>query len=130
MSDRIYSEEDIIIDGLQFLRTLTEVYGQDKGMEVWHAMGDAIGAEVQGKIFFAMLTGDIPGSIAFKSDANRVNNAVAVIKCIRQYTGFGLKEAKDKWDESKMKVVRIDCDPKMKREFIRELRDLGCDIMH
>jgi len=117
--------DDIVLDGIKFLRSITDYYGQEKGMEVWHAMGSAMGEEIQGKIFFAMLTGTVSGKVKFHNMQNTSGNAVAVIKCIREYTGLGLREAKDLWDLSKMKTVKIEVSAKAHREFVDELRTLG-----
>ena len=121
--------QELIHDGIRFLRTLTEVYGVEEGMQMWNKMGDVIGPNLHGQIFFAMLGGNSGRAINLTaSTADRNGNAIPVIKCIRTYTGFGLKEAKDTWDECKIKVVRIECDSRLVNDFSRELRNLGCTV--
>ena len=123
--------EQVVYDGVRFLQSLTTHYGAEKGMEIWEAMGEAIGREVKGRVFFAMMTGETTGRVKFTVDtAGGYNpNAVSCIKTIRTYTGWGLKEAKDKYDESKMKVVHIDCPtPEDGRRLAHDLRNLGCRI--
>lgn len=116
----------VIYDGVRFLESLTRHYGPEKGMELWEAFGSIMGKEVKGKVFFAMLTGQTSGRIKVEANAAQNSNAVAVIKCIRTYTGNGLKEAKDLWDLSKQKVVTIEVSPDKAREFAKDLRALGC----
>jgi ribosomal protein L7/L12 len=97
-------------------------------MEVWNTLGESVGKSLHNKIFMAMLTGYM--SVTFSAGAaNNGGNAVPVIKCSRQYTGVGLKEAKDYWDASKItsqtiKVAKTD----IAREFRDDLRKLGCIV--
>ncbi len=119
----------VITDGLRFLESLTNHYGSEKGMEIWEAIGTAVGTEVKGKIFFAMTTGRRSGKIGFQAgNAAFTQQAVPVIKCIRTYTGSGLKEAKDLWDNSKSQTVFVEVDPEQQIYFERDMRALGCII--
>lgn len=128
MTDTVTTLDAVIFDGIRFLASLTDHYGSDKGMEMWEAMGDAMGREVKGKIFFAMLTGSTTGRVQFTSGTAETHNAVGVIKCIRSYTGAGLKEAKDKWDLSKVQAVQLEVAPDRQRAFVDQLRELGCRV--
>lgn len=124
--------EQVVYDGIKFLQSLTAHYGAEKGLEVWEDMNKALGKEVKGRVFFAMMTGETSGRIRFTIDGapGAYNpNAVACIKAIRTATGFGLKEAKDLYDASKNKTVQVDCtSPEMGRKLAKDLRDLGCRI--
>ena len=125
MSDAEF--ESVVFDGIRFLESLTKYYGPEKGMELWNAMGEAMGKEVKGKVFFAMLTGETGGRVRFRADvAERNGNAVPVIKTIRTYTGLGLKEAKDLWDASKTAATVIQVNPNEHRALAKSLRELGC----
>jgi ribosomal protein L7/L12 len=121
----------VIADGIQFLRSITQYYGTDKGMEVWNAMGEAMGKEIKGQVFFKMLTGETGTIVRFTAgQAHDNGNAVPVIKAIRVATGLGLKEAKDMWDESKIKSVSIRLNATDEARILgRELRTLGCIIL-
>ena len=72
-------------------------YGAEKGMELWEQITDVLDPEVKGQIFFAMITGEYNDRITLKGVMG-TNNAVACIKEVRNWTGFGLKEAKDTYD--------------------------------
>lgn len=124
--------EQVVYDGVKFLQSLTEHYGADRGMEIWESMGQILGKEVKGRVFFAMLTGETSGRVRFtiESAPGSYNpNAVACIKAIRTATGFGLKEAKDLYDNSRNKSVQLDCiTPEHSRKLAKELRDLGCRV--
>jgi hypothetical protein len=119
--------EAVVFDGIRFLESLATYYGPEKGMAVWESMGEAVGRDVKGRVFFALLTGTHSGRIKFT--ANPANsNAVAAIKCIRTHTGMGLKEAKDLWYASKTQPITIDVAPDRQRAFAQELRNLGCNV--
>ena len=123
--------DQVVYDGVRFLQSLTAHYGAERGMEVWEAMVEAVGTEVKGRVFFALMTGETTGRVKFSIDftSSHHPNAVACIKAIRTFTGCGLKEAKDKYDESKIKVAQIDCDTlEQGRKLACELRNLGCRI--
>jgi len=120
--------EQVITDGIQFVKSLTEYYGSTKGQEVWRAMGDAVGKSLQNKIFLAMLTGQSGLNVSFKADKSiSLNNAIPVIKCIRMHTGYSLRDAKDAWEESKLKTCIIQMSSGANvAEFRKDLRQLGC----
>lgn len=120
--------DSLVHDGIAFLESLTRHYGTDRGMELWEQFGEILGREIKGKIFFAMISGDSSGNIRFKAGDAVINNAVATIKTIRNYTGMGLKEAKDIWEFSKTHVATFKVDVNSARAVTRELRDLGCNI--
>ncbi len=120
--------DDVVFDGIRFLESLTRHYGPEKGMQVWEKMGEAVGDEIKGKVFFSMLTGESSNRVRIQ--AGTCNQAVAAIKAIRSGTGYGLKEAKDAWDLSKHQVVVLDnVQRDMKNIMVRELRSLGL-IVH
>ena len=118
--------ESVVYDGIRFLESLTRYYGSQKGMEVWNAMGESMGKEVKGKIFFAMLTGQTSGRLRFA--AGTCTQAVPVIKTIRSATGLGLKEAKDIWDASRITPQVIEISPDGARDLSKSLRELGCIV--
>lgn len=129
MSEDTNTLEMVIYDGIRFLDSLTRHYGHEKGQEVWASMGEALGKEVRGKIFFAMVQGHQAGRLTFTADsAYEKHNTVAVIRAIRNYTNLTLKEAKDIWDKSVTDTAIIkDIKPKSNVPLLaRELRDLGC----
>jgi len=136
VADREFTEsdqefEDLIYDGVMFLKSITNYYGPEKGIEIWEAMSDAIGIDVKGAVFFKMLSGDTCRNVRFHaSSAMAFGNAVPVIKAIRTYTQFGITEAKRIWDDSctKLALVVID-DADAQRKLTTELRELGCRVL-
>jgi hypothetical protein len=89
----------IISNGLHFMRSITEAYGADAGLELWEQIASVLDPDVKGQIFFAMITGTYNDRILLKGiGASGQNNGVSCIKEIRTWTGFGLKESKDLYD--------------------------------
>jgi len=89
----------IISNGLHFMRSITEAYGADAGLELWEQITSVLDPDVKGQIFFAMITGQYNDRIHLKGlTIMGTNNAVSCIKEIRTWTGFGLKESKDLYD--------------------------------
>lgn len=134
MTDSIPEEHKtaIISNGLHFMRSITECYGAEKGMELWEQITSVLDPEVKGQIFFAMITGTYNDRIQIKSVAENAN-AVWCIKAIRQWTGLGLKEAKDIFDRVRNRGPFGDAQPiKIKHEdyhnAVSELRKVGFSI--
>jgi hypothetical protein len=89
---------DIITNGIQFMRSITEAYGTDDGLKLWGTIADTLDPDVKGQIFFAMITGEYQNKLRCsinRASYNRNRDKIAVIKEIRTWTGHGLKEAKD-----------------------------------
>lgn len=129
-NNRENSIDAVIYDGIRFLESMTKHYGPEKGMELWNSMGEAMGREVKGKIFFAMVTGATTGKVKFAADlAVSNNNAIPVIKAIRAYTKLSLKESKDLWDQSRISLVTVEVDPYRQRELVTDLKELGCRVL-
>lgn len=123
--------EDVINDGVMFVKSLTKHYGADKAMEVWEAMNLALGEEVKGRVFFKMIEGSSACEVKFSLGNIKQSgkNLVSSLKLIRRYTGFSLKESKDLVDNSEYapSIITIR-DHRQRVEFIRELRNIGADI--
>lgn len=116
--------DDVVFDGIRLLESLTRHYGSEKGIEVWEKMGEVLGQEIKGKVFFSMLTGEFSNRV--RIERGTCNQAVAAIKAIRAGTGYGLKEAKDAWDLTAIKTVVLDnVSRDSRRTLVSDLRSLG-----
>ncbi len=116
--------DDVVTDGVQFLKSLTEYYGTDAGMAAWEAMNASLGNEVKGLVFFAMITGGFSPQLTINT-ANCMK-IVDAIKAIRSATGCGLKEAKDKYDAAKVSPVTLTVkDSRTKTTLALQLAALG-----
>ena len=120
-------KETIISAGIEFMRSITECYGNEKGMKLWDDIASTLGNEIKGEIFFAMISGEYTTKLKV---SGTVNDRIASIKAIRAYTGLGLKEAKDLWDKCKSETVSINTkDAETTRWLIKELKNYGCLVL-
>ena len=115
----------VIRDGIRFMESLTRHYGTDRGQEIWEGIGNVVGTEVKGKIFFAMVSGEISNRVIFST--TRCTEKVRGIKLIREFTGMGLREAKDLFESAQISPNSIDCtDSESARTLITQFRAIGC----
>lgn len=119
----------IISSGLNFMRTITEVYGADEGMRLWETIADTLDPNLKGEIFFAMVAGTHDDTIVLRG-VNHVNlDRVRCIKEVRNWTGFGLKEAKDACDSVYSgATVRLTVKPSEHHMAVSGLRKVGFTI--
>lgn len=120
------SEENmdmIVSDSIALIRSITTVYGSEKGMELWGTIADTIDPAIKGKVFFALLTGSNEDRVTL-SGAVAGTNKINCIKIIRQYTGMGLAESKNAYESAGDygQKVQLKVNPKHRREMIDELR--------
>lgn len=121
--------ELVIRDGIRFLESLTRHYGQEEGLRIWEGIGEVVGADVKGQIFFAMLTGETSNRVGFRQGTAAHGYAVPCIKAIRGATGMGLKEAKDAFDASSVKRTYVECrDSDAAHALCIALRGFGCIV--
>jgi hypothetical protein len=117
-------KDAIISSGLDFMRSITECYGAERGMELWDTIASTLGKDVKGEIFFAMMGGEYVAKLRVSGVAV---DRIFSIKTIRTYTGLGLKEAKDLSDEmqnGKTVVLKL-TSHKLRNEAVRELTRAG-----
>lgn len=116
----------IVSDGIAFIRSITTAYGSETGMELWDTIANTLDPSVKGKIFFAMLTGTHDDRVTMTGSVAG-SNKIMCIKLIRQYTGMGLSESKQAYEEAGDygKPTTLKVDPKQRRAFIDDLRQNG-----
>lgn len=126
-------EMRIITHGIQMMKVMSEIHGAEKGMEMWNTIGESLGAEIKGKIFFAMLSGTSGGStITVKAVDKAAVQKIGLIKAIRtvDIRGLGLMESKllseDLIDRDKSITLQIN--PESYFASQRELVNVGCII--
>lgn len=124
-------EMRIITHGIQMMKVMSEVHGAEMGMQMWNTIGDTLGAEIKGKIFFAMLKGNVGGStITIKAVDRQTVQKIPLVKAIRTVDsrGLGLTEAKmlseDLIDRDKSVTLHIDGDAFFAARA--ELINVGC----
>lgn len=85
-------KNEIVSTGVEFMRSITNCYGNDQGLALWEQICKVLDPDLKGELFFAMLTGELSGQMRI---SGYCENRVAVIKAMREVSGLGLKEAKD-----------------------------------
>ena len=50
--------EDLVGAGIGFMQTIADIYGPEKGMELWSTIADTIDSDLKGEVFMAMLSGN------------------------------------------------------------------------
>ena len=123
-------KDEIISNGLHFMRAITEAYGAEEGMKLWDTIASTLDPDLKGEIFFAMISGTHNDTIVLKrSNTSTMTNRVVAIKEIRNWTGYGLKEAKDASDLVEMgKPVDITVRPQEYSQAIVGLRRVGFQV--
>lgn len=122
--DAIY--ESLIQDSINFMQSLVEYFGSERGMEGWNLIAQALGDDVRADIFMTLLEGGSRKILNLSRSPEQLPNAISVIKAIRSVTGLGLKEAKDLWQLSDTQAIRITLSPEVnKTTAIRDFRNLG-----
>jgi hypothetical protein len=81
---------------IHFIRTLSEVYGNERAMEFWSVISDNIDPDLKGKIFSAMLGSSTSSNLRIISLPTHPN-VVAIVKEVRLWDKrlLSIKEAKD-----------------------------------
>jgi ribosomal protein L7/L12 len=125
-------EMRVVAHGMQLMRVLAEIHGHEKGMELWNTIGETLGAEIKGKIFFAMLTGKGSGTSIMIKEVYSDTQKIPLIKAIRSVDSrsLGLAEAKklseDLMDRKMPVTLVIDSESYFASK--RELINAGCVI--
>jgi hypothetical protein len=97
-----YQIDRAVAAGIELMAVMTEVHGVDGGYEVWEQFNKVLGPEIKDAIFLSMLSGQSSGAVkvlGLRQSETQSVNKIESIKCVRNYTGYGLKEAKDIVDE-------------------------------
>ncbi len=121
-------KDAVVANGLHFMRSITEAYGAEEGMRLWETIAGTLDPDVKGQIFFAMLTGTHNNKIVLRRvgpDTDRV----ARIKEIRNWSGLGLKEAKDVSDMVELgKPMSLTVRPQDYSVAVVGLRRVGFEV--
>jgi ribosomal protein L7/L12 len=119
----------IIGAGIEMMTAITEAYGEQKGMLVWDELANQFGDDFKGRVFLAILTGRKSEYVRVMTGAARAQgNFVALIKTIRNYTGWGLKEAKDFADLAETSTQQMKITIGKRADAVRDLREHGASV--
>lgn len=121
--------EQLVGTSISFIRAVTEIYGNEKGMELWATIADTIDSELKGQVFFSMLTGEFDNTIVIQPTP-QILDKVALVRTLRSITGLGLEEAKELSDKIvHLNIsVKIDLKGVKRTQALIELRKVGCNV--
>lgn len=112
---------------IDFMQLMYELESPDAAMAIWNSISDTIHPELKNDILVMMLKGQTSLDLRF---SNADVNFIGCIKVLRQYTGLGLKEAKDLADLGRgqnVASVRLNSWTQRKN-CADDLRELGVRI--
>lgn len=125
------NRRQLISDGVAFMRSITDQYGTETGLQLWDRICEVLDPNVKGEIFIAMLTGDTRTRLNISCSPDQYStNRIPHIKAIREVTGLGLKEAKDLSDLMvNGKPLSITVKEGLSRQYARDvLKNAGLNV--
>lgn len=129
MSDE--NRRQLISDGIAFMRSISDQYGTETGLQLWDRICEVLDPNVKGEIFIAMLTGDTRSKLIISCSPDQYTTyRIPHIKAIREVTGLGLKEAKDLSDLMvNGKPLSITVKEGLSRQYARDvLKNAGLNV--
>lgn len=124
-------QESILIhSAIQFMKSVTDAYGSDEGLQLWDTISNTLPTDAKGKIFIALLTGESHTEFTIMPflQGMRVPSLVEMIRTIRNYdrSSPGLKEAKDMADKLLSgHAIKINCTPETRLHMMQQFRKAG-----
>jgi ribosomal protein L7/L12 len=122
------ASDRIVFGGIELMSAITDAFGAEEGLEVWNKMAEHIGQEFHQRVFMAMLSGQTSCHVRLIGKGVRdTGYFIDLIKVIRNYTGLGLKEAKDIADginNGATETVRLTRSGD-RRTFLEEIKKTG-----
>ena len=89
----------LVFNSLNFVQAITKNYGAEQGMAMWDTIANTVDHRLKLEVFKAMLDGgQVNGRIRI-AGAYPGSDKVKLIKTLREFTGYGLKESKDGVDD-------------------------------
>lgn len=126
------NRRQLISDGIAFMRSISDQYGTEAGLQLWDRICEVLDPNVRGEIFIAMLTGDTRTRLTISCVQNQYSSTYRIpqIKAIREVTGLGLKEAKDLSDLMvNGQSVSITVKEGLSRQYARDvLKNVGLTV--
>lgn len=117
----------LVFNSLNFVQSITKNYGAEQGMAMWDTIADTVDRRLKLEVFKAMIGGgQIEGRIRI-SGAQPSADKIKLIKTLRYFTGYDLKEAKDNIDRLQYNKSPIDIEVAYNDHHVavRELQQAG-----
>ena len=119
-------QQELVWHTLNFMRSVTKIYGDEQGMQLYETIVNTLDPKLKGAVFKAMLMGTYEQGNILMSGLSPNANSMAVIKTIRDYTGLGLKDAKDIVEDLRLgHPVTIDVAFHLHHQAVNTLKSFG-----
>lgn len=122
--------DEIMMDGINFLRTITRAYGAEDGMRLWTQISDVLDPAIKGDILVELLCANTSADIVLRKRDEKYNKILAV-KAYRAATDASLKEAVDAINSfeqtNKLEITLLA--GVVRHKIITEFRKAGCYTM-
>lgn len=98
----------LVFNSLNFVQSITRNYGAEQGMAMWDTIANTVDRRLKLEVFKAMMNGSQAEGRVRIIGAYPSSDKIHLIRTLRQFTGMGLKEAKDSIEDLRNgKVMEI-----------------------
>ena len=122
--------DEIMLDGINFLRTITRAYGPEDGMRLWTQIAEVLDPTIKGDILFELLCANTNADIVLRKRDEKYNKVLAV-KAYRAATDTNLREAVyaiNSFEQTNKLEVTLAAGV-FRHKIITEFRNAGCYTM-
>lgn len=85
----------LVFNSLNFVQSITKNYGAEQGMAMWDTIANTIDRRLKLEVFKAMMNSSQSEGRMRIIGVHPSSDKIQLIRTLRQFTGMGLKEAKD-----------------------------------
>lgn len=85
----------LVFNSLNFVQSITKNYGAEQGMAMWDTIANTIDRRLKLEVFKSMMNSSQSEGRMRIIGVHPSSDKIQLIRILRQFTGMGLKEAKD-----------------------------------
>lgn len=85
----------LVFNSLNFVQSITKNYGAEQGMAMWDTIANTVDRRLKLEVFKAMMNSSQSEGRMRIIGVRPSSDKIQLIRTLRQFTGMGLKEAKD-----------------------------------
>jgi len=116
----------LVFNSLNFVQSITRNYGAEQGMAMWDTIANTVDRRLKLEVFKAMMNGSQAEGRVRIIGAYPSSDKIQLIRTLRQFTGMGLKEAKDSIEDLRNgKVMEVQVPYHDHPKALAEFRAIG-----
>lgn len=116
----------LVFNSLNFVKSITRQYGAAQGMAMWDTIADTIDSRLKLEVFKAMMTVNQSEGVVRLIGVHPSADTIKLIKTLRQFSNYGLKDAKDSIQDLRNgKVLEIKVPYHQHPRAVADLRAAG-----